>query len=137
MQSAAPQLTDTSARTVLGAFLFTGDDVHKLAGVLSGGEKTRLALASLGVRHHCSFLGCRKSYNQNDVRERHEREKHGNAGSTGRCWCRGMGFAAERGDCLKEGEARCPEATVVNRHFAWIANCQRVKKPLKAYIFLL
>jgi len=49
MQSAAPQLTDTEARTVLGAFLFTGDDVHKPAGVLSGGEKTRLALASLVV----------------------------------------------------------------------------------------
>jgi ATPase subunit of ABC transporter with duplicated ATPase domains len=49
MQSAAPQLTDTEARTVLGAFLFSGDDVHKPAGVLSGGEKTRLALASLVV----------------------------------------------------------------------------------------
>jgi len=49
MQSAAPELTDTEARTVLGAFLFTGDDVHKPAGVLSGGEKTRLALASLVV----------------------------------------------------------------------------------------
>ena len=49
MQSAAPQLKDTEARTVLGAFLFTGDDVHKPAGVLSGGEKTRLALASLVV----------------------------------------------------------------------------------------
>ncbi|GAA3657676.1 ABC-F family ATP-binding cassette domain-containing protein [Nocardioides ginsengisoli] len=49
MQSAAPQLTDTEARSVLGSFLFTGDDVHKPAGVLSGGEKTRLALASLVV----------------------------------------------------------------------------------------
>jgi ATPase subunit of ABC transporter with duplicated ATPase domains len=49
MQSSAPQLTDTEARTVLGAFLFSGDDVHKPAGVLSGGEKTRLALASLVV----------------------------------------------------------------------------------------
>ena len=49
MQSAAPQLTDVEARTVLGAFLFQGDDAHKPAGVLSGGEKTRLALASLVV----------------------------------------------------------------------------------------
>jgi ATPase subunit of ABC transporter with duplicated ATPase domains len=49
MQSAAPQLADAEARTVLGAFLFQGDDVHKPAGVLSGGEKTRLALASLVV----------------------------------------------------------------------------------------
>ncbi|QCX27504.1 ABC-F family ATP-binding cassette domain-containing protein [Nocardioides jishulii] len=49
MQSAAPQLTDTDARSVLGSFLFSGDDAHKPASVLSGGEKTRLALASLVV----------------------------------------------------------------------------------------
>jgi len=49
MQSAAPHLGDVEARKVLGSFLFTGDDVGKRAGVLSGGEKTRLALASLVV----------------------------------------------------------------------------------------
>jgi ATPase subunit of ABC transporter with duplicated ATPase domains len=49
MQSSAPQLTDSEARSVLGSFLFSGDDAHKPAGVLSGGEKTRLALASLVV----------------------------------------------------------------------------------------
>jgi ATPase subunit of ABC transporter with duplicated ATPase domains len=49
MQSAAPQLTDTEARSVLGSFLFSGEDAHKPARVLSGGEKTRLALASLVV----------------------------------------------------------------------------------------
>jgi ATPase subunit of ABC transporter with duplicated ATPase domains len=49
MQSAAPQLTDSEARSVLGSFLFSGDDAHKSAAVLSGGEKTRLALAALVV----------------------------------------------------------------------------------------
>src|SRR6478736_1249042 len=49
MHTAAPQLTDTEARSVLGSFLFSGDDATKPAGVLSGGEKTRLALAILVV----------------------------------------------------------------------------------------
>ena len=47
MRSAAPDLKDTEARNILGSFLFSGDDVDKPAGVLSGGEKTRLALATL------------------------------------------------------------------------------------------
>jgi len=49
MISAAPDLNETEARKVLGSFLFTGDDVLKPAGVLSGGEKTRLSLATLVV----------------------------------------------------------------------------------------
>jgi ATPase subunit of ABC transporter with duplicated ATPase domains len=47
MKSAAPQLGETEVRKVLGSFLFSGDDVDKPASVLSGGEKTRLALAML------------------------------------------------------------------------------------------
>ncbi|MFC5379611.1 ABC-F family ATP-binding cassette domain-containing protein [Aquipuribacter nitratireducens] len=49
MRTAAPDLDDTRVRTVLGSFLFSGDDVDKPARVLSGGEKTRLALATLVV----------------------------------------------------------------------------------------
>ncbi len=49
MRSAAPDLDLVDVRKTLGSFLFSGDDVDKPAGVLSGGEKTRLALATLVV----------------------------------------------------------------------------------------
>jgi ATPase subunit of ABC transporter with duplicated ATPase domains len=49
MRSSAPDLDLVQVRKTLGSFLFSGDDVDKPAGVLSGGEKTRLALATLVV----------------------------------------------------------------------------------------
>ncbi|MDN5632805.1 MAG: ABC-F family ATP-binding cassette domain-containing protein [Bifidobacterium mongoliense] len=47
LQHVAPELDDTHARSILGSFLFSGEDAMKPASVLSGGEKTRLALATL------------------------------------------------------------------------------------------
>ena len=49
MDAAAPGWTTSEERRLLGAFLFHGDDVDKRVGVLSGGEKARLALARMLV----------------------------------------------------------------------------------------
>ena len=42
-----PSLNNTQIRNTLAAFLFTGDDVYKLIGDLSGGERGRVSLAKL------------------------------------------------------------------------------------------
>lgn len=49
LDSVAPGWTIGEVRGLLGAFLFTGDDVEKKVAVLSGGEKSRLALARMLV----------------------------------------------------------------------------------------
>ena len=45
-----PELTTTKLRTILGSFLFTGEDVEKKIKVLSGGEKSRLKLCEIFKR---------------------------------------------------------------------------------------
>ncbi|MEC2075157.1 ATP-binding cassette domain-containing protein [Metabacillus fastidiosus] len=50
-----PQMTEKEIRTVLGNFLFSGDDVLKPVSTLSGGEKARLALSKLMLQN-ANFL---------------------------------------------------------------------------------
>jgi ATPase subunit of ABC transporter with duplicated ATPase domains len=71
MLNSGVDLTDREARSVLGSFLFTGDDVLKPAGVLSGGEKTRLALATLVVSA-ANVLLLDEPTNNLDPASRHE-----------------------------------------------------------------
>jgi len=47
MTAASPTTMVPMIRNILGGFLFSGDDVYKKAGVLSGGERNRLALAKM------------------------------------------------------------------------------------------
>src|SRR5262245_19341752 len=50
MEADAPVGMVPMIRNILGGFLFTGDDIYKRAGVLSGGERTRLAVARMLLR---------------------------------------------------------------------------------------
>jgi ATP-binding cassette subfamily F protein 3 len=50
LASGSPLNMVPAIRNILGGFLFTGDDVYKKVGVLSGGERTRLAVARMLLR---------------------------------------------------------------------------------------
>jgi ATP-binding cassette subfamily F protein 3 len=51
----APMVTHQQARTILGCLLITKDNAKKLVGVMSGGEKSKVAMAALLARK-CNFL---------------------------------------------------------------------------------
>ncbi|MFC1982891.1 ABC-F family ATP-binding cassette domain-containing protein [Chloroflexota bacterium] len=69
LQGVAPDEPEQRLRTILGGFLFSGDDVYKKVSVLSGGEKSRLALAKI-LTQSTNFLLMDEPTNHLDIPSR-------------------------------------------------------------------
>lgn len=67
--AALPEMNVATVRTLLGCFLFTGDDVDKKISVLSGGERSRVVLATL-LGRPLNFLILDEPTNHLDIRSR-------------------------------------------------------------------
>ena len=66
LQDTYPDLNNTRVRNILAAFLFTGDDVFKRIGDLSGGERGRVSLAKL-MLSNANFLILDEPTNHLDI----------------------------------------------------------------------
>ncbi len=69
ISDAYPNLTNTEIRNVLAAFLFTGEDVFKLIGDLSGGERGRVSLAKL-MLSNANFIILDEPTNHLDIQSK-------------------------------------------------------------------